>query len=237
MVAGKEITDEEKAFMVKAEKDNLMVPRTRIVEESAKTKTVQDELDALKESSTAMKTDFAEMKAELEILQNKGKPEDQLKAEQQVARIKELEGLLATSGSELLTANDALTVANGAVDSLGRSVTIKDLAVDNVTGTTFTNHSYLEFLANEAKLDLTNKEQVDAFMTNLQKSNKEQFTATVKPGNGTVPTVPASEKTKPILDMTDEEQTVAMEKLGSDKYMELRNAELDAKEAAANNKS
>ena len=166
---GKELSDEEKSFLNEydPEKDENRIPKTRLDQESAKTKAEKQRADELAEQ-------LAELQEKYDDLENAGKSEAEKLAAANDKTLKALQKQVETLTKERDAANASLAKSE-------RTAVISKIASTH----NFSDSDYLDFLANSKELDLKDESAVASFMKELGSSRPELFKSSAKPGGGT----------------------------------------------------
>lgn len=169
ITAGKELSDEEKTFLndYDPEKDENRIPKTRLDQESAKTKAEKQRADELEEK-------FSELQAKYEELENSGKSEAEKAAAANEKALKALQKQVDTLTKERDAANANLAKSE-------RTSAISKIASKH----NFSDAEYLDFLANSKEVDLKDESAVTSFMKELGNSRPELFKSSAKSGGGT----------------------------------------------------
>ena len=166
---GKELSDEEKTFLgaYDPEKDENRIPKTRLDQESAKTKAEKQRADELAEQ-------LAELQGKYEELENSGKSEAEKAAAANEKTLKALQKQVDTLTKERDAANASLAKSE-------RTSAISKIATKH----NFSDADYLDFLANSKEVDLKDESAVASFMKELGNSMPGLFKSSAKSGGGT----------------------------------------------------
>lgn len=169
ITAGKELSDEEKTFLndYDPEKDENRIPKTRLDQESAKTKAEKQRADELADQ-------LAELQSKYEELENSGKTEAEKAAAANEKTLKALQKQVDTLTKERDAANANLAKSE-------RTSAISKIASKH----NFSDAEYLDFLANSKEVDLKDESAVASFMKELGNSRPELFKSSAKSGGGT----------------------------------------------------
>jgi len=202
----------EKAAAEKAEKDNnnadesssnngSMIPRSRLNEEAAKRKEMDDQLKKLQK--------------ELQDYKDRDLTEQQRKDKKTAERISELESQL----TENLTITEQLTKS---AESANFDLSVHQLALSNSTKHRFKSADFLGLKIQKAGIDLKDQVAVDALMGGLLEEMPEMFITSVKPGAGANPSnggkSGGSFESKKISEMTQTEKAAYHKEIGAASY-------------------